>query len=1370
MIRLLHGALARLLYAGTLILVLAAILISLLRLALPLADRWRTEVAAQVAERLGGPVRVGALSLDLDGWSPRLSLDGAVLADPSGGPDLLRLEALELDLDALASLRLGSPQVRGLTLVGAHLTLVRSRDGTIRIEGLGGLSPGDPHSLELFLHQGRLNLTRSEIRLVDEGLGLELPRLADLRLQIGNDGDSHRLALSARPLAPGSASPADSPAQAELRLVADLHGPASDLGAWQGGLYLSLGGADLAALLPPSLLAPGSVRGKGASLEVWGRVLDGAPEWLLSRIEARRIALGPDPADPGGLTIDRLGALARLARDPAGWRLGIRDLGLSVGGGDRPRLDLDLDLDQGGRPLGLDLAAQGLDLAQAGRVLAALPPGLESRLPGDWDGARGQLESLRPSGRVDGLAVSLRLPQGQRPSWRAKATVRGLGLERSGPIPGVSGLDLELEADREGGTLRLHSGAFALDLTPIFAGPIRLDRLEGLLDWGPGPDGGLRLGARELVLENADLAGRGQLDLTWPAPLAGAAPQAPAPFVELRASFQDGDISRARDYLPTGILHPELVHWLTRALVAGRVTQGDLLFRGPLAAYPFRGQEGTFELILDYERGVLDYLEGWPPIEDSSGTLVFLNQGLRIDGRSGRIYGSELRSATAEILDLWTPVQMPLHGECEGPLADGLRLLKETPLAQQLGPLAAALEVEGRSRVMLDLSVPLQPGGPLALAGRLDWPPGAAVMIAGTPIRLAELQGSLGFTLDSLSAESIGARLWGRPLTIDIATRKGASPSQSVTEISARSRLGAAELAPRLPSSAWTLASGETDLGLTLSIDNADLRRSDLPLAFVLGSDLRGVALDLPPPLGKPAGEARALKLAGSLVPGRSLSLRGGIGDLGLDLSLGLGVPAPGLERGRVRLGSPAAPPPDGPGLTIDGALARASLPAWTDWWARVGERLKPQGSPAPQRPGAQSPGPGPLSLDLRIAALDLGGPKLTEVRLSTQAQPGPGPQSLGIESRELAGRLTWPAGDAPLALDLGRLDLAALLPPPAGGPGADAPPAAPAQSAPTQALDLRVADLRWGQSSLGRLAIDLRPDIAGLRIARIELDGPGDTRVRGDAAWIESPTGGRSRLALELKSADLAPVLGALDYAATLSAAPMVASLSLDWPGPLESFALARAQGYAKVEVGAGRLLEVEPGVGRVLGILNLGALRRRLSLDFSDLYRQGFAFERIGVDLRIGEGRAELRRFEIEGPASVIRVGGFTDLRTRTFDQTVRVEPSIGTGVALAGVVAGGPVVGAAVLLVDKVSGGAIARLGSYGYRVTGPWGDPVLEPQGWEPFAARAAAPAAPDPGLAREDKGGGAGRARDGAPVKVGKGAAKATRRDENLFLQ
>jgi uncharacterized protein YhdP len=358
------------------------------------------------------------------------------------------------------------------------------------------------------------------------------------------------------------------------------------------------------------------------------------------------------------------------------------------------------------------------------------------------------------------------------------------------------------------------------------------------------------------------------------------------------------------------------------------------------------------------------------------------------------------------------------------------------------------------------------------------------------------------------------------------------------------------------------------------------------------------------------------------------------------------------------------------------------------------------------------------------------------------------------------------PGRGLPIDLSLARLDLKAFLPSDANGDGAD--PGSRTDTGTDRnrslpALDLRVDDLRWGEGSLGRLTLEMAPDDLGTRVSGIDFQGAGETAITGDAAWIDGENGGRGRISLSLTSADPGPLLQVIDSANAVSKAPLESTLSLQWPGGLQDFALANATGNIALNLGAGSLPKVEPGVGRVLGFLNLAALTRRLTLDFRDIYEQGFSFERIAGRIRVGDGRATVQSFDIEGPASRIQVSGYSDLRTRTFDQTVTVEPSIGTSVAIAGAVAGGPAVGAAVFALNRLSGGAIDRLGRFQYRVTGPWADPVLQPVGWEPFAQpqTTQTPAGGATAGPREDKGGGAGRSPKEPASNPGQG--------QNLFL-
>ena len=1363
MIHLTRRLLSRLLWLGLFGLVLIAALMTALRLALPLTDHYRAEVVQALSERLGYPLRVETLTLRLAGWTPRVVLGGAVIACPETGNELLRLRALELDLDPIATLRGRRPQIRALTMVGARLVVRRAADGRIGLIGLGALSTDDPTMLTLFLQQGRLNLRDSEVLIIDDGLAGAVLRLTEVRLRLYNAGQTHQLELLARP--PGAPA-----AAARLHLLADLRGDAEDLAHWAGAIYLHVQDADLGALLPWTPLDPDLVRGEGLALESWNQLRAGALVDSTNRFTARTLILRdprpldtraptagptatsvpdapaarpPDPApSPTPVSVERLTGLTRLTAEPGGWRLAVADLGLAVDGAELPDVDLDLHLSAQGQPQSLDLTAAAFDILAVQRLFLALA----DQLPLTSKPTTDLIKDLRPRGRIDQLAARVAFPSQGPPNWRVAVVARGVGIDRHGRIPGVDGLTARLWADQDGGEGQLSSTALDLDLRPLFDQPLHLDQFSGTLDWSHGPGGGLKLQGRDLGLENADLAGRAHFALDLPAPGVDA-DAATSPFLDLRATLYDADGSQVRRYLPVGVMKPPLIQWLTRGLVAGRVPQGDLLLRGPLRRYPFRGQEGRFELLLNYSDLVLDYQAGWPRIEAATGGLRFLNQGLEIWVDAGRIYDTSLTQGRAAIPDLWDLHWMPIHGEGSGPFADGLRILAETPLANHLGALARVLEVQGRSRLVLDLDLPLFKGGTMGVDGRLSWPEPAGVALKGTPLALTGLGGDLGFTINSLAAESIRGQLWGRPATLTIATKGADDPLTATTRIQASSRLPVTELAARLPSNAWRLAAGELAWDLSVDLRNADLKNPNLPLNLRLQSDLRGLALDLPAPLGKTADRVRQLELAGALIPGRSLTMTGGMEGLGLDLALDLATPMTRLKRGHVTLGTarmaaqPAPEPGQAAGLVIDGALGELNLPAWTDWWGRVAPRLGVQG----ERPAG--PGLDPLTVDLRIAALDLGGARLTEAKV--QAAPAVDGWDLRIAAQELAGHVRLPMA-APWEISLERLDLKALVPPaPDPDLTAAAAPAAPTRHPP--AADLQVADLRWGEARLGRLGLEVRPDDDGFHCPRLEFDGLGDTRVTGDAHWIDSPTGGRSRLALALKSADTGPLLRALDFSAALSAAPVDVRLRLDWPGKFAAFALARAAGQIELDVGPGRLLEVDPGVGRVLGFLNLGELGRRLTLDFSDLYEEGFVFESIEGRIAVADGQARLKTFAIDGPASDIRVSGFADLRARTFDQTVTVEPSIGTSVALASGVAGGPVVGAAVYLLDRLSGGALDRLGSYQYRMTGPWAKPEFTRIGWEPFprgatSGKANAGTTAPPG----DPGGGAGAGRPAAP--------------------
>ncbi|MGC5209903.1 AsmA-like C-terminal region-containing protein, partial [Escherichia coli] len=57
----------------------------------------------------------------------------------------------------------------------------------------------------------------------------------------------------------------------------------------------------------------------------------------------------------------------------------------------------------------------------------------------------------------------------------------------------------------------------------------------------------------------------------------------------------------------------------------------------------------------------------------------------------------------------------------------------------------------------------------------------------------------------------------------------------------------------------------------------------------------------------------------------------------------------------------------------------------------------------------------------------------------------------------------------------------------------------------------------------------------------------------------------------------------------------------------------MATLAGQVHMDVHSGQFLKVDPGAAKLLGVLNLQALPRRLTLDFRDVFSEGFAFDTV-------------------------------------------------------------------------------------------------------------------------------------------------------------
>ncbi len=214
------------------------------------------------------------------------------------------------------------------------------------------------------------------------------------------------------------------------------------------------------------------------------------------------------------------------------------------------------------------------------------------------------------------------------------------------------------------------------------------------------------------------------------------------------------------------------------------------------------------------------------------------------------------------------------------------------------------------------------------------------------------------------------------------------------------------------------------------------------------------------------------------------------------------------------------------------------------------------------------------------------------------------------------------------------------------------------------------------------------------------------------------------------MASDDVGTLLGGFGFGGQVAGGKGKLGAEASWRGGPADFDPATVEARLVADVRDGQLLEIEPGAGRVLGLLGVAQLRRRLTLDFSDFFSKGFAFDRIQGDAVLAQGQLRTDDLAVRGPAAEIHVRGTTDLRNQRFDQTVEVRPKSGSLLTAVGALAGGPVGAAVGAVANAVLDKPLRGIGAKTYRVTGPWASPKVD------VVARSA-PEAPDPARPRGD---------------------------------
>ena len=193
-----------------------------------------------------------------------------------------------------------------------------------------------------------------------------------------------------------------------------------------------------------------------------------------------------------------------------------------------------------------------------------------------------------------------------------------------------------------------------------------------------------------------------------------------------------------------------------------------------------------------------------------------------------------------------------------------------------------------------------------------------------------------------------------------------------------------------------------------------------------------------------------------------------------------------------------------------------------------------------------------------------------------------------------------------------------------------------------------------------------------GIAFKRIELAG-NDQKLALSGDWKVNGKKSETRVQGNLNMPRAGQFLSKLGITKDLTETSAVVDFTGMWNAAPYQFSLADLRGQIDVNFNSGRILGIEPGFGRVLGILAMAQWIKRFQLDFSDVFDEGLTFSSIKGHFNLLNGKAITNDLVVDAIPAKITLTGNTDLINQTVDYSVSVVPKSADAVPIAGTIMG-------------------------------------------------------------------------------------------------
>ena len=1298
---------------------------------LPNVENYQGDIVSRVAAASGMDVSALAIRGGWSGFRPYVELEEVVFretassnaSDRMAGTEALRLPRLTASL-SWWSLLIGQIRFADVILVGPELALSRRKDGLLYFAGRPLNTPqevqDDGRLVEWLLEQSGVEIQHATLTWDDELTPGNTLRLTDVGVRIEKGLGGHAFGITATP-PPTLARQIALRGQLRLeksegrwlvvgRVYADAtdvnfaelrtHFPVSD--ALQAGLGNVRAWVDIDSTAPTS--AAGNEKSSTAAAVAFEPIRAITADVNVVDTKAQ---ISPEVS---ALNIARLAGRIEYKAEAGGFTVGSTALQFRTREGiTLPPADFSLTMQYQADPATAkgEITGSGIDLKVMTTLLEYFP------VPKD---IRAVAVRFKPRGVVRGSSFAWTGYLDKPVTYRIKGAMTDFAINSDAAIPGVSGFTGTVEGDDKGGKFTVTSRNLQLDVPNLMRAPLKFDALDSDGVWKSTTDA-FEVDFARLAFANADLAGElsGRYSRHRADGLKAKEEKGPG-SLDIKGRLSRAKAIAVAGYLPNGASQTrDYLEWAVRD---GDILSADFSLKGEIFEFPFHnGKGGNFRLAAKVKDIDFRYADRWPIAENVNGELVFENTGFTAKIESGQFFNAKMKATTIAIDDFAArPYMLSINGEADARGEEVARYLRESPLINGVGAFTKSVAIEGPGRLELAMKIPFNlPEGakiPTKISGNYTLRRGQAKPVFGPLV--TNLSGTVAFTESGVKSSGIAGVAYGNPVTIAITS---GGEDGVVTDFTARADVS--QLGDVLPFTMPQQVTGATDFTGRIST-------KDTGNEVTIDTSLLGVTSGLPAPLAKRSDEARKLRLTFTNTgqPGEKISLTvagnatGAVAaptdspdsriDARFQRRFDTNGNVLGFRGGVASVGIPISGAAIPDGLWFAGAMPLLDF----DGWRQAFETFYPPVAAQSARADAKS-GIDIAGFDFKLGGLVAYGRPFDQMTL--KGRHSGEDWRLTVDSDDAVGDILWRAGAfsdrGAVRARLQKLVLADEVPQPKTG----APPVQTdaGRVADFPAVDIIAEKFTLKDRELGKLELRATPMGDNWHIDQLAIT-TGHAKLAMDGLWQrfgdpQSAPGAtaksRTTMNLKMESTNLNALFNQFGFGDYVKGGNAKLEGKISWPGHIYQFQTATLSGNFKVNANDGRFAKIEPGAGKLLGLMSLQSLPRRITLDFRDIFSEGLAFSKIEGDVKIASGIMSTDNFEIKGPAAYIKTSGEVSLPTETVNLKMKVAPLVGEGAALGAAVFLTPVVGAGVYAISKLLEGAL----SYELSVTGPWDNP-------------------------------------------------------------